>query len=185
MPLHLRPLDPDRDGPALHAVLGDPASCTWLPRPATGSVAETVARLRAWTEGLEDLSWAICEAPGGPALGRVALFPASGEPPGGDAEADEDAWPPPPGPVLECAVMLAPEARGRGLAAEALDRVAAHAFERRGAGRLLADIDPDNHASLRLFERAGFRRVAYRRGTWTTHLGLRDSVFLILDRPPG
>jgi ribosomal-protein-alanine N-acetyltransferase len=163
-------------------VLGDPASCTWLPRPATAQVAETIARLRAWTEGLEDLSWAICEAPDGPALGRVALFPAPDESP--DDDGAEAAWPPPPGPILECAVMLVPPARGRGLAAEALARVTAHAFEVRGAGRLLADIDPDNHASLRLFERAGFRRIAHRSGTWTTHLGLRDSVFLILDRPP-
>ncbi|HJS79675.1 MAG TPA: GNAT family protein [Vitreimonas sp.] len=44
--------------------------------------------------------------------------------------------------------------------------------------RLMADIDPDNSASISLFLRAGFQREGLLRQNWKTHLGVRDSVIM-------
>lgn len=52
--------------------------------------------------------------------------------------------------------ILVPEARGRGLAVEAMTAAAA-AIDRRGIARTVAMIDPINAPSLRVAERLGFR----------------------------
>lgn len=155
----LRPLDPVRDGAALHAIFGDEESCRYMAGPACATVAETIRMLRKWTEGCEETSWAVVDAPGGPALGRVALIPRG-----------RDIW--------EAACMIAPAARGRGLAARALSLVIDEAFETRGARRIFADVDPDNAASIRVFERLGFAREGLLRANWLTHIGARDSLIL-------
>jgi [ribosomal protein S5]-alanine N-acetyltransferase len=85
--------------------------------------------------------------------------------------------------VAEIGVIVRAAAQGQGLASEALRLVARYAFESLGVFRLWADVDPDNAASLALFERNGFAREALLRHNWRTHLGLRDSV--ILARFPG
>lgn len=165
-PIFLRPLDPDRDGEALHAIFGDEESCVYMTGPAFATIAETIENLRLWTNGLEDASWAVCEAADGPALGRVALIPH-----------ERDIW--------EAACMIAPQARGKNLAARALGVVIDDAFDRRGARRIFADVDPENIPSLRVFERLGFRREGLLRATWETHIGVRDSVIfgLLRDDP--
>lgn len=159
----LRPLDPDRDGPALHAIFGDDESCRYLTRPAFASVSETIAQLKAWGGPNDDTSWAVVETQGGPALGRVSLFTQG-----------RDIW--------EAACMIVPAARGRSLAARALAEAIDHVFEKKHARRIFADCDPDNAASIRTFEKLGFRREGLLRGTWETHLGVRDSVILGLLR---
>lgn len=155
----LRPLDPVRDGPQLHAIFGDEESCRYLARPAFASVGETVEQLKAWSGPEDDTSWAVVESPDGPALGRVSLFTHG-----------RDIW--------EAACMIAPAARGRGLAAKGLAEAIDYVFDRKGARRIFADCDPDNIASIRTFEKLGFRREGVLRGTWETHLGVRDSVIL-------
>ena len=55
-------------------------------------------------------------------------------------------------PRLEVAIIVAPEARGRGIGPQAL-RLAGE------AGPLLARIRSDNPASITAFERAGFSKV--------------------------
>lgn len=162
-PAILRPLDPDRDGEALHTIFGDEESCVYMTGPAYKTAAETVENLRKWTTGLEDSSWAVCESADGPALGRIALIPRG-----------RDVW--------EAACMIAPAARGKNLAARALAIVIDEAFEKRGARRIFADIDPDNIASIRTFEKLGFAREGVLRGNWETHIGVRDSVILGLLR---
>jgi RimJ/RimL family protein N-acetyltransferase len=159
----LRPLDPDRDGEALHAIFGDEASCRYMTGPAFATVAETIDNLKKWTKGLEDSSWAVVDAPDGPALGRVALIPRG-----------RDIW--------EAACMIAPAARGRHLAARALAIAIDEAFATRGARRIFADVDPDNIASIRTFEKLGFRHEGVLRANWETHIGVRDSVILGLLR---
>ncbi|MEL6365524.1 MAG: GNAT family N-acetyltransferase [Pseudomonadota bacterium] len=156
----LRPLDPDRDAPSLHAIFGDEASCRFLPRPETTSVEETAALLRGWTDGLEETSWAIAERQDGAALGRVALIPQS----------DPQVW--------EAAVMVRPDASGRGLATRAMAEALDFIFTEKNARRIFADIDPDNIASLKVFERLGFQREGYLRAAWRTHIGVRDSVLV-------
>jgi len=155
----LRPLDPDRDGEALHAILGDENSCTYLAGPANGTVAETIAQLKRWTAGSKDTSWAVIDRPDGPALGRVSLFTHGRD-------------------VLEAACMIVPSARGRNLAARALTQAIDFVFEQKSARRVFADIDPDNTASIRTFEKLGFQREGLLRGNWETHIGVRDSVIL-------
>jgi RimJ/RimL family protein N-acetyltransferase len=164
--ISLRPLSPDRDGEALHAIFGDEESCTYMTGPAYKTVAETVENLKNWTAGLEDFSWAVCESSDGPALGRVALIPRGRD-------------------IFEAACMIAPAAHGKNLAARALAIVIDEAFDKRGARRVFADVDPDNIASIRVFEKLGFQREGVLRGTWATHIGLRDSViFGLLNSDP-
>jgi RimJ/RimL family protein N-acetyltransferase len=159
----LRPLDPEHDGPALHAVFGDEESCRYLPAPLCKTVAETIARLQGWTTGFEDTSWAIVDAPGADALGRVTLFR-----PGEDAQ------------VWEIGVMIVPAAQGRGLAAAAVQEAVDYGFRVKQARRIVADIDPDNVPSIRLFEKQGFQLEGRLRAAVKTHIGVRDSVIYSL-----
>lgn len=48
---------------------------------------------------------------------------------------------------------------------------------------VVADVDPENEASLRLLRKLGFREVGVAKATYETHLGWRDSVFLEARRP--
>jgi RimJ/RimL family protein N-acetyltransferase len=59
---------------------------------------------------------------------------------------------------------LAPSARGRGLMAEAVRAVVGLAREEHGIRRLFLTTHPDNIASQRVAERAGFVRIG-----WTRH----------------
>jgi RimJ/RimL family protein N-acetyltransferase len=155
----LRPLNPDRDGEALHAILGDEKSCTFLAGPANRTVDETIAQLTRWTDGSADTSWAVVDSRDGPALGRVSFFTAG-----------RDVW--------EAACMIVPAARGKNLAGRALAEAIDFVFEKKGARRIFADCDPDNTPSIRTFEALGFQREGLLRGTWATHIGVRDSVIL-------
>ncbi|MEQ8936864.1 MAG: GNAT family protein [Amphiplicatus sp.] len=164
--IRLRPLDPDLDGPPLHAIWGDEESCTYMTGPAFETVEETVAMLKEWNKGVEETTWAIVEAPDGPARGRIALIPRG-----------RDIW--------EAACMVCPQARGKNLAARALATAIDEAFDRRSARRIFADVDPDNIASLRVFERLGFQREGVARANWKTHIGVRDSVIMsLVDTDP-
>ncbi|MEY2758277.1 MAG: hypothetical protein RIR33_2055 [Pseudomonadota bacterium] len=164
----IRPFDPEADGPDLHAIFGDPDSCRYLTRPATSSVSETIAMLRDWAGNGDDISWTLAETMGGPALGRVAVYPRSKR---------NNVW--------DAACMIVPAARGRNLAARALALALDHAFEQCSARRITADIDPDNLASRRVFERLGFTLEARLRGEWEMHIGIRDSLIygLMNDDP--
>lgn len=165
---NLRPLDPERDGPSLHAIFGDAESCLYLPSPAFRTVEETIAQLKDWTDGYGDTSWAIVDAPDGDALGRVALYR-----PGGD----DGVW--------EAAIMMTPSARGSGLATQALREAVCIGFEQKGARRIFADIDPDNAPSIRIFEKLGFQYEGRLRGLWKTHIGVRDSlIYSLLTSDP-
>lgn len=172
-PVGLRPLDPLADGAALHAIFGDADSCRYMSHPALASIDETIARLKTWTAGCEATSWAVVEAPDGPALGRVSIYPRAGN----GAENRNNIW--------DVACMIAPAARGRNLAARALAVAIDHVFAHTPARRLVADIDPDNAPSIRTFERLGFTLEARLRGEWEMHIGVRDSLIygLLRDDP--
>ncbi len=147
----------------MHAIFGDEESCRFLTQPAFASVAETIAQLKQWGGPDDDASWVVVDNPDGPALGRVSLYTSG-----------RDIW--------EAACMIVPAARGRNLAGRALAEAIDFVFDRKGARRIFADCDPDNIASIRTFEKLGFRREGLLRGTWETHLGVRDSVILGLLR---
>lgn len=155
----LRLFDPDRDGPALHAVFGDEESCAYLAGPAAKSVEETVSQLKKWNEGTEETTWAIVEREDGEALGRATLIPR-----------ERNVW--------EIGIMLCPAARGSGLATKALAEIIDRGFDTFGARRIFADIDEENRPSIRLFERLGFTREGLLRANWKTHIGVRHSVIM-------
>lgn len=163
----LRPFDPETDGPALHAIFGDEESCRFLTRPATASIAETIAMMQAWVGHGDDINWTIAETLDGPALGRVSVYPRG----------KNNVW--------DAACMIVPAARGRNLALRAMAPALEAAFETLGARRITADIDPDNHASIRVFEKLGFTLEAHLRGEWEMHIGIRDSLIygLLRDDP--
>ena len=78
------------------------------------------------------------------------------------------------GPVGRCEVgyWLAPPYWGQGLMSEALWAVVRHGFDHLGIAKLEADVFVENHASIALLERIGFkregtvRRVHRKRGRW-------------------
>lgn len=75
--------------------------------------------------------------------------------------------------LAEVSIGLAPEARGRGVGREALRLVAEDARSRLGVTTLSALVKPDNVASLRSFEAAGFSEFR------------RDEDVVELRRPTG
>jgi RimJ/RimL family protein N-acetyltransferase len=81
----------------------------------------------------------------------------------------------------EVGYWCATEARGRGLVTRALRLLCAHAFESVGLRRVWLTTDPDNRASQRVAEKAGFQRE----GVLRSHLKhpdgrVRDSVLYSL-----
>jgi RimJ/RimL family protein N-acetyltransferase len=153
-PVRLRPLALT-DAAALHVGFSDPELMTFWSSQAHQSLAETEADISWWLEGNGDAAWAIETA--GAVIGRVGLC------------AIREG-------VREVGIFVLRAAQGQGLARRAVEAVVADGFGRLGLHRIAADIDPDNFASLRLFERAGFTCEARLRGNWRTHLGVRDSM---------
>jgi L-amino acid N-acyltransferase YncA len=101
----------------------------------------------------------------GEVLGWAALSPVS----------DRCAY----GGVAEVSVYIAPQARGRGIGRALLEHLVQES-EALGLWTLQAGIFPENDASVRLHERAGFRRVGLRE-----RLGRLNGVWrdvLLLER---
>ncbi len=138
--LLLRPLTP-QDGTDLFAIYGDPEVMRFVgeppfPEPATvGLMLASVARLLAAGESLE---WGVAEREGGRVVGTCGLH-------------SFDA----PLCQAEVGCMLARRHWGQGLMGEALTAVMGYAREL-GIHSLLADIEPQNLLSQRLFGRLGF-----------------------------
>ncbi|MGH3389953.1 MAG: GNAT family N-acetyltransferase [Actinomadura sp.] len=86
-------------------------------------------------------------------------------------------------PDQGCAAVgywLAPEARGRGVATQAVRLLARWAFAELGIARLELTCGPDNEASQRVAERCGFTREGILRSHVPFKGGRRDSVIYSL-----
>nr|WP_302479795.1 GNAT family N-acetyltransferase [Roseicella sp. DB1501] len=106
------------------------------------------ARTRGpWPAGL---GYWVVEA-GGAFLGWVLLIP-------------EDAR----GPEVEIGWRLRRAAWGQGIATEAAAALLPHAFRRLGLPRIIADINPANHASLAVARKLGLRPGAWQ-GRYLRH----------------
>jgi RimJ/RimL family protein N-acetyltransferase len=153
--LRLRARGPE-DAEALFPAMSDPTVMMWWSR----APFETLDELRdyfAVGDGSDPWrAWAITRIGEDRAIG----FVAAGEKRGG---------------VSEIGYLLAPEGQGQGLAREAVGGVISRLFVQ-GQRRLFADTDPENHGSIALLERLGFRREGHLRAEWQTHLGVRDSL---------
>jgi RimJ/RimL family protein N-acetyltransferase len=103
----------------------------------------------------EWFQFAVTETTSGRLLGDVAAAP----------ESDHR--------LARIGFTLAPEARGRGFATEAVTGLLDYLFHARGKHRVAADCDPRNLASVALLERVGLRREAHHlqsawwKGEWT------------------
>jgi RimJ/RimL family protein N-acetyltransferase len=134
-PDELRVLGVDDVDLVVEATRAETGPALWGPRPAGPyTPADADAALRAWSGG--QVSYGVFED------GR--LVAAVGVMPSGDG-------------VAEVAYWVRPEARGRGVATGAL-RAATERAHAEGGGRprLWLEIRPDNAASLRVAERAGY-----------------------------
>ncbi|HWN22202.1 MAG TPA: GNAT family protein [Gaiellaceae bacterium] len=116
---------------------------------------------QAWADGV-GAPFAIDSAQGEP-LGAIEVHPAAHDP----GMAGVGYW-------------LRPEGRGRGAATDALRLVSRWAFEGLGVERLSLITDPENTASQRVAERAGFRREGILRSWHPTRSGRRDAVMFSL-----
>ena len=132
----LRPAD-ERDLDAIEHGIADPEVIRWFGQP-TMSAREVLDLNRGrWLDG-SGPTFAICGADD-QCLGLVWVnF-------GPDADGVVGYW-------------LLPEARGRGLATRAVRLVCEWAFSDIGLPKLRLQTEPDNLASQRVAERAGFRR---------------------------
>ncbi|UBO74364.1 GNAT family N-acetyltransferase [Aeromonas rivuli] len=150
--LLLRPLD-GRDDTDLFAIYGDPEVMRFVGEPPFPSLA-TVSQMLASVERLlaagESLEWGLTLRESGRLIGTCGLHSFTPDPERIDLRQAE----------LGC--MLAHHHWGLGLMDEALGAVMAVAREL-GIATLLADIEPDNLPSQRLFRRLGF---IWQRGTY-------------------
>ena len=83
----------------------------------------------------------------------------------------------------EIGFILRSDQWGRGFASEAMAAFLTHVFATREIDRVTADVDPRNEGSLRLLQKHGFVETGRAEGTWNTHIGRCDSVYLALSRP--
>jgi len=139
----LRAWAPD-DLPAYHALLDDPDLWRFMPEAMPHPFGLDTARDLIAISGAAPHHLVQCiEAAAGP-VGQVRLLWSA---PGLDRdEAEVSYW-------------LGRSYRGRGLAAQAVRQAVADAFAlRAGLRRVVAFVHPDNAASMRVLERAGFAR---------------------------
>ena len=144
---------------AIHAVLSDERAMRYWSSGPHGTLDET----KRWLDSMID-------AP--PEVGDDFIVTVAGE-----AIGKLGAW-----RLPEIGFILRSDQWGKGYAGEAMRAFIAHAFGTRGVERLTADVDPRNTGSLRLLQSNGFVETGRASGTWTTHIGLCDSVYLALGR---
>jgi RimJ/RimL family protein N-acetyltransferase len=156
--LILRRARPD-DVDAMHAIFTDPRALQyWSHGPH-----EDVAVTQAWLASMID-------APAGESDDFVVTLD-------GRVIGKLGAW-----RLPEVGFLLHPDHWGRGYATEAMRAFLTHVFQSHRIDALTADVDPRNTASLKLLAGLGFVQTGRATGTWTTHIGLCDSIYLRLNR---
>jgi RimJ/RimL family protein N-acetyltransferase len=160
--LHLRPWQ-SGDAPAVLAACQDPEVVRWtsVPQPYTAEAA------RAWVEEQAPALWAtgratpfaVLDATSGALLGSAGL------------QGIEHG-------TAEVGYWLAPEARGRGVATEALAAVCRWGFGALGLGRITWLAYVGNDASRRVAERVGFAFEGTLRGYLPHRDGTRRDAWV-------
>jgi len=135
-----------------------------IPYPYSEADARAFAEhaARGWMEGGQAV-FVIAQAPGRQGLGMISLHLFATDP-----------------GLAEVGYWLRREARGHGAATTAVRLVAGWAFGELGVGRLNLQTAPENLASQRVAERAGFTREGLLRAWLPTANGRRDSVMFSL-----
>jgi RimJ/RimL family protein N-acetyltransferase len=152
----LRPWRHEDAQTLVEALDGDPEIAIWLdqvPQPYT------LLHARAYLAGessREEEAFAITDAATGRVLGSIGV-----------GVADDG--------VSEIGYWLRADARGRGLATRALVLASRLALDERGAARVQVRADPENRASRRAAEKAGFTfEGVLRSAHWNERLGRRQ-----------
>ena len=156
--LILRRARPD-DLEAMHVVLADKQAMRYWSSPPHSSLDETRAWLASMCDSspLESDDFVVIR--GGELIGKFG------------------AW-----RLPDFGFILRSDHWGRGYASEAMVAFLRHVFGRPDVDHLTADVDPRNLPSLALLARFGFVETGRASGTWQTHIGLCDSVYLRLLR---
>ncbi|KHL15855.1 RimJ/RimL family protein N-acetyltransferase [Mumia flava] len=161
----------ERDDPRIVEGCSDPTTVRWLPMlPVPYRPTDAAAFRAAVLDGVaaaRSASWAIADASSDALLGTIGI-PRQSE------------------AGVEIGYWLHPEARGRGIAVEAVERLVGHAFaprERGGLGvvRAFVRIQEGNAASLRVAQAAGFAMAGSERASMLGRDG-RIADALLLDR---
>jgi [ribosomal protein S5]-alanine N-acetyltransferase len=140
----IRPFTPDTDARQMVRVYCDPEVMRFIPggaladEEAVRSLLDTYARTQ---EERGFSSWALIERDTGELVGDVGfgIFDRTGE--------------------IELGYTLARDYWGRGLATEAAGAALASGLAHLEVRRVIAVVDAENHASLRVPQRLGMRRV--------------------------
>ena len=164
--LYLRPMQPS-DEPAVAAALRDPGIARWntgmaiatAPEPERAALWLSI-RDRGWSSGTA-AHFTVADAVTGALLGTVGIRDIGRVP----QQALASYW-------------TAPEARGKGVAPQALEALCRWAFAPRTAGglelhRISLDHALENSGSCRVAEKAGFRLEGTMRGSFLAHDGTR------------
>lgn len=158
----LRPLEPG-DVESIRQACQDPEIQRWIPAVPSPYTADDARVFVAWSQQGwrtgERATFVICDRESEGLLGTVGL--ALGRSEHG---------------VAAVGYWLTREARGKGIATEALKLVSRWAFRDLGIERLELYTEPGNEPSQRVAERAGFTREGVLRGHLQTRDGRRDSV---------
>jgi RimJ/RimL family protein N-acetyltransferase len=134
----------DHDLPAIVAACQDPEIPRWTTVPSPYGEREALGWLSTHGPSIaagRELPLAIVDAGSGALVGSTGL-------------SDVDAA----NRMAEVGYWVAAEGRGRGVATRAVGLLASFAFDEVGIERLELLAHPDNHASQRVAERAGFTR---------------------------
>jgi len=146
----------EADAPTIVDCLdGDPEISRWLDRvPQPYTLADALAYVRGEVPGVDQDTFAITDADDR-VLGSIGATAPERE-------------------VREIGYWLRADARGRGTATRALTLIVAWAFEQPDVARIQLRADPENAASCRVAERAGFTREGVlRHAHWNPRIGCR------------
>ena len=158
----------DADIPAIVAACQDPEIPRWtrVPAPYTeGAAREWAAQARADQEGGHGLHLLVVEAASDELLGSAGLVRIDWE----EARSEVGYW-------------LAREARGRGVATGAVRMVSRWTFENLPIERLEIHAEPDNNASRKVAERAGYTFEGVLRSYFVNKGRRRDAASYSLIR---
>lgn len=144
--LVLRPMVRD-DAPALFELRTDPVINRYIDRLPTAELEDVLRFIEKIEKGISDnhwLYWAITDAANqdGRLIGTICLW--------NFVPTDENA---------ELGYELSASHQGRGLMGEAVDAVLAYGFGTIGLSGVEAAVHPENAASVKVLERAGFTRA--------------------------
>ncbi|MCS6625265.1 GNAT family N-acetyltransferase [Roseibacterium beibuensis] len=143
---------------AMHAVLSDPRATRWWSTPPHESLEQTRVWLDSMIANGPDQPDFVIER-NGVVIGKAGFWK-----------------------LPEVGYILHPDHWGQGFAAEAVAAAISHVFAIRGIDDLIADVDPENAASIRLLERLGFVRTGFAERTWEIAGEWKDSLYYGLSR---